>query len=160
FVTPGNVFTQLHLLKRWLQAAASGGSANDVIVVYFQGREAVDKNGHFLLSSIDDPDFRVSGVAFDQLTRLFGEMPGGQVLLLDVAHQKSGEENKVNDLVTQWPDQPNVGVVRYSRRRPVAPQLLDDLQAQLTHVKRLADAVELLRKKLIWDSESAAFVDP
>ena len=58
--------------------------------------------------------------------------------------RRPGKEDKVHDVIAQWPDQPNVSIFRYVHRSPAAPRLLADLTKELGDAKQLGDVAQRL----------------
>jgi hypothetical protein len=63
------------------------------------------------------------------------------------------------DVVTQWPDDPHVAIVRHSRQPGAAPRLLDDLSVSLGQSKSLSDAWKnLVKDDFDWRSDLGSFL--
>jgi hypothetical protein len=164
FVSPQALVSRLLDIKQELDTSANDGSTNDLVVIYYQGGEVFEGSGHYLTTSVTevDPDMESSAVACDQLAEVFGKTLGAQVLLLDVDRRvgASTAADRAQDGVSQWPDQPNVAVVRYSRRQTAEPQLLPDLSRAFGDAKRLVDVMNGLRNRLVWSSEKGEWLLP
>ena len=159
YVTPDQIFTQLCLIKRTIDLLSTEGSANDVVMVYYQGNEAINRHGHFFLTSVSkyDKDLQRSGITCQGLASFFGETLGAQLLLLDVDRVASGQglaPGEITDGVIKWPVDSYASVTRYLelRRQPGTP-LLADLKELMPRVNKWGDVVRLVRAK-------AARLDP
>jgi hypothetical protein len=148
-ITPDKVLTQLQSIRREINNHAGLGSANDVLLVYYEGNEAVTAEGHFLRTdrSRYDDDLKTSALTVDRLEHFCANTMGAQVLLLDVARDESiraaaSVEDK--DEVLKRPGRTHVSVFRCLTLldhldAPSNPVLLASWQqATKTHV-RLGD---------------------
>src|SRR5438094_6759598 len=108
------MFRQLVRIKKPLDRLACEGSANDLVVIYFQGVEVITRNGHVLALSASkiDPNLERSGFSVAALGQILNEMLGAKLVLLDVTQKK---EPAGIDLLARFPEDDGVGVVRYSR---------------------------------------------
>jgi hypothetical protein len=133
-VTPDRVFTQLCIIKKQVDVLAQEGSANDVVIVYYEGKEAVTDDGHFFETgaSVEDPDLERSAFSCSGLDRALNDVMGAQILLLEVArdYANSSLHGQDRDLVVKRPDQARLGVLRYlvGDKLSNVPQLLSDLK--------------------------------
>jgi hypothetical protein len=151
FVSPEQVYTQLCLIKKTIDLHSKNGSANDVVMVYYQGQETVDGKGHFFRTSASkfDPELSRSAITCDGLSAYFTETLGAQILLLDVvrtvppAPLSAGE---ATDRISKWPDSSYTGVMRYLKRidKGGAPQdvLLADLKEIMPKATESGKAME------------------
>ena len=100
--------------------SSTSGSSHDVVMVYFQGGEALNAQGHFFLTSVSqfDRELERSAITCDGLAESFSDTLGAKILLLDVERelaQPVPSPAEVRDRVAKWPDDSYVGVLRYSR---------------------------------------------
>ncbi len=139
YVSPEQVYTQLCLIKKTIDLHAQEGSANDVVMVYYQGQETVDGQGHFFRTSASkfDPELQRSAITCDGLSAYFTETLGAQILLLDVVRTQvpaplsSGE---AVDRIAKWPDSSYTGVMRYLKRIDKGGVAKDVLLADLSEM--------------------------
>jgi WD40 repeat protein len=112
---------------------------NDVVVVYFQGEEAVDANGRrYLMTVKSKRTGRLEGQAidYDEVRERLSEVPGAKILLLDVrpAHA-AAVPAPANDF-------PRLGVFRYVWLGGAVQdkeRFIQDLEKSLTHNAFLKD---------------------
>jgi hypothetical protein len=161
YVTPTQILARLVNIKSFLDATATAGGASDLVVVYYQGAEVIDTDGHYLLTSVSahNSNLQSSAVSAGSLAGLFGETLGAQILLFDLA-RKPGKGDKLQDVITQWPDQPNVSIFRYARLSPTAPRLLTDLSKEMAQAKVLSDLAQDLSRTFTWNSDKWAWLVP
>ena len=161
YVSPNQVLTQLINIKAFLDATATDGGASDLVVVYYQGGEVIGTDGHFLLTSVSahNPNMQSSAVSCGFLSEIFEETLGAQILLLDLTRQP-GKGDKLNDVIAQWPDQPNVSIFRYSRLSATAPQLLADVAKEMGNAQLLGDVSQHLKEKYVWKSDEWSWAVP
>src|SRR5262249_14854742 len=69
YVTWGNIYDQLQLIKKTIETGEPEGSFNDVVMIYYYGKEVIAPAGHFFLTSESevDPDLKRSAVNCDEL---------------------------------------------------------------------------------------------
>jgi WD40 repeat protein len=116
-VTPDRVLTQLLVIKSQIEKRAREGAANDIVLVYYEGNEAVTSDGHFLRTNRSryDSDLKTSALTMDSLEAFCGEIMGAQVLLLDVARDNSiraAASDADKDEVIKRPRNSHVSVFR------------------------------------------------
>jgi WD40 repeat protein len=139
YVSPEQVYTQLCLVKKTIDLHAPEGSANDVVMVYYQGQETVDSQGHFFRTSTSkfDPELQRSAITCDGLSAYFTETLGAQILLLDMvrtANPITLSPGEAVDRVAKWPDSSYTGVMRYLKRIDKAGAAQDILLADLSEM--------------------------
>src|SRR5262249_10904391 len=156
YVSANEITTQLLNIKRFLERTATDGGTGDLVVVYYQGGEVIDNNGHFLNTSVSlqDKNLQASAVAAESVTAVFGETLGAQMLLLDVTRQ--GDGDKLQDVFPQCPDPPNVSFFRYARLSPADPRLIADLKNEISDATRLEEVAQHMDGKYLWNSDRAA----
>jgi WD40 repeat protein len=156
YVSPEHVFTQLCLIKRTIDLLASSGSSNDVVMVYYQGGEAVNPQGHFFLTSVSryDKELQRSAITCDGLADSFADTLGAKILLLDVERQlapKAVTTAVVKDRLVQWPDDSHIGVFRYAHTEPGngrrEARLLTDLKEAMQTRSKLKDVESYVAEK-------------
>lgn len=155
YVIPEQIFTQLCLIKKTIDLLATEGSANDVVMVYFEGGETVAREGHFFLTSVAeyDPELQRSAITCNGLSSIFSETLGAQILLLDVDRVASSTSGEGQDQVAKWPDDSNTGVLRYlkqpgrSDRWRERTLLLTDLRDLMPRASEWGEVVNLVRTK-------------
>jgi WD40 repeat protein len=153
-VAPERIYVQLLSIKRNLKLRAAAGAANDIVFLYFRGGELLDGQDHFLRTSDSerDPELRWSGLPCEYLTRYCADNLGAQVLLLDVTREVKDGDGCLCDKVLQWPDDPNVAVVRYAwtgqpQSQTPDARLLTDWAAALPQAHKLGEVVKVLGEK-------------
>jgi hypothetical protein len=151
YVSPGQVYDKLQLIKKTIETSEvrdTSTTLSDVVMVYYQGSEVINAEGHFFLTSESEFDkvLQRSAVSCDGLARFFTDTLGAQVLFLDVvrvAAAKAKATEVVRDKVHQWPDDSHVGVFRSAWLNPgAAPdeaRLLTAVQSVLPNTGRLGD---------------------
>lgn len=85
---------------------------SDVVMFYYRGREHLRSDGAIVLEDAanwDNPTAYPSSLTEEKLARLFRELPGAHVVLLDV-------ESTARQTQVAWPEYPNLGLVRVARR--------------------------------------------
>jgi WD40 repeat protein len=129
-VTPGKVFYQLCRIKKLIDLSAQRGSPNDVVMLYYQGKETVDDKGHFFQTSDCkyDPNLQRSAITCDGLSTFFVSTLGAQILLLDVVRTNPPlAPGEGTDRIAKWPDTSYTGVMRYQKGQVAKEVLLGDL---------------------------------
>ncbi|GIW79576.1 MAG: hypothetical protein KatS3mg105_1383 [Gemmatales bacterium] len=113
FVTPQQVYAQLCLIKKTIDVLAGKGSPNDVVMVYYQGGEALKQNGNVFETSLSqyDKQLKRTGITFEGLQGFFDETLGAKLLWLDVAPVEVDETGK--DQVADLPPEANINILRY-----------------------------------------------
>jgi WD40 repeat protein len=113
YVSQRQVFLQLRHLRHRIDLDAQRGAANDVVMVYYHGKETMAAEGHYFLTSDSkyDPEYNRSAVTCAGLAELFGQTLGAQVLLLDV-ERAPGQPANAKDAVKRWPEEVRTGVFR------------------------------------------------
>ena len=138
FVRPQEVFTQLCLIKKTIDVLAAQGSPNDVVMVYYQGGEALKKDGNVFETSLSkyDKQLRRSGITFKGIQGFFDETLGAKLLWLDVTPVKLAEEGGKDEVAEMAPGA-NINVLRYrwlnrDLARKGGETLLKDWQRAMT----------------------------
>src|SRR5439155_147717 len=88
-VSKGKVMNLLNWVKLNIQTATGEGQdvvLSEVVLLYYQGREVIARDGHFLLTddTLRNEDLSETGVACDAIGQLFRDARGAQVVMLDV----------------------------------------------------------------------------
>src|SRR5262249_38955596 len=85
-VDPDAMYYQLSRMKQTIERYASEGPSNQVVVVYYQGGEAVNSKGHFLRTSLPQIDEKLAlyRIPCDELEKKLADTLGAKILLLDV----------------------------------------------------------------------------
>jgi WD40 repeat protein len=141
------VWPQLQLIKTQIVRDAPTAKLNDVVMLYFRGKETLTEHDHFLGSS-------AAGIRCDQLANFFDDALGAQVLFLDVARLGGA---RARDKVAQWPTESHVGVFRYAwlvgDQVPDEARLLTALREATPQVATLKDVAAQFRRNFIRLSE-------
>jgi hypothetical protein len=156
YVSPEQVYTQLCLIKKTIDLHSQEGSANDVVMVYYQGQETVDNQGHFFLTSASkfDPKLLQSAITCDGLSAYFTETLGAQILLLDVVRTAAPttlSPGEAVDRVAKWPDSSYTGVMRYLKRFDkggAKDVLLADLSEMMPQASEWGDVLAKVEGKI------------
>lgn len=98
--------------------AAATDAGNDVVMVYFRGKEAVGDDGEFYLltsESLYSADLKSAAISGERLTSMFNPSPGAQVFLLDVERRPLGDGGPdPAELQARWPPDAQLGALRYA----------------------------------------------
>jgi hypothetical protein len=140
-----------------LALAKTGTPMNDVLMIYYQGGEAVRKDGNFFetFSGAAEGGGRQFGLPADDLVELLSGIPGAQVLLLDVDRDAQGESAGQGDKIAHWKDNypasaGHVVVLRQAWLGKTPPpnqtRLLAVLEQALQRASRLDQAVVQMEK--------------
>jgi len=154
-VTPGKVFEQLRKIERTIDRQSTGAAPNDVVVVYYQGGEALDPVQQCFFETSNsqrDRELRRSAISCDALVSRLAETRGMQILLLDVACAPSSSIQATGDATNRtarWASGSRIGMLRYawldSLQIPSnAPRLLADLGEAMGPAGRLQEVANLL----------------
>ena len=119
FVRPETVFTQLTIIKKTIDLLAHQGSATDVVLVYYQGDEAITPNGHFFKTSLSkyDPVLERSAITCAGLENYYLETLGAKITWLDVARDlpdQAQPPGELKDQVVRWNEESRSAVWRSS----------------------------------------------
>lgn len=116
YVSTGEIFDRLQLIKKTIEASSGGEGIHDVVMLYYQGGEAVTADGHYFLTSESqfDPELRRSAISCDGIASFFADTLGAQVLLFDVLRNRQAGPANQQDRIAHWPDDSHIGVMRYS----------------------------------------------
>jgi WD40 repeat protein len=116
YVRPERVFTQLCIIKQTVDLLARSGSANDVVLVYYEGQEAVTKDGHYFKTSLSriDPVLRRSAITCAGLEAYLQETLGAKIVWLDVQRDKADQSpaGEGRDMVAKWDDAAHAAIWR------------------------------------------------
>src|SRR2546423_15720815 len=95
-VRPGYIYDQLHNIKVAIELAQVGSPMNDVVMVYYQGGEAVNDQGNFFQTYAGQGQgvAKRFDIPCDILVEFLAETPGAHVLLLDVDRDPSGKDSQ------------------------------------------------------------------
>jgi WD40 repeat protein len=146
YVESGHVRRQLLKIGREIEALKERtGWMNDLVLVYYQGKEVVARNGdRYLLMSLnrDNPAAPVEkfALALADLPRI----PGVQVLLLSVE-----EEARAKGAAVEWRGERSTCFMRYAWQdkeepRKARPRFLDLLEKALVQGGRLGEVANRL----------------
>jgi hypothetical protein len=132
-------------------------SANDIVMIYYKGRELIDDSGHYLVCRNEWPNTskRMGLLAIGDLAGFFGKNLGVQLFFLDVMRKENSARSK--DKLIEWQQDPRlsrIGVFRYSwktsdQRFLAEPDMrLDSAwQSAMSRSIRLSEVEASLRKK-------------
>jgi hypothetical protein len=158
-----NLNHQLYTITTNIKRLAQAGSfGNDVVMLYYQGGEALTEDGHFFRTDLTQKgaELKASAIDCQELVDFFADTPGAHVLLLDVDRRKASAQGanaprsgaeRARDRVAQWATyfkeaQAHVVVLRYSwLGAPAVPKdarLIAALQESMPHASRLVQVLE------------------
>ena len=140
-VSQGQILKHLDWVKRQIQASAPEDRnivLSEVVLVYYQGREMLTPEGHFLLS--DDykgyKDLKATGVNCVEIVEKFSDARGVQVMMFDVARVQADAEAPP---VTRAFEGTRVGFFHsfWSGEKPPVTRLLPMLQQSWSKANNL-----------------------
>jgi hypothetical protein len=127
WVSHGQIIGQLERIRR---SIIDRKSRSDVVIIYYQGRESIDSSGRFLFHTSDRP------IGSDYMERLFANVPGAQILFLDVTREPHEPPGRI-----AWPA--HIGVLRYvwqsEGATPIEARLIASLADATAIAARLVD---------------------
>src|SRR5262249_6460213 len=113
-VTQRAINTELYLIQQQIRQLkrsdlrAPGKQLNDVVIIYFQGGEAITREDHFLKTAPGQDDRQAAqlGVTIDDVQQMMGRMPAATLLLMDVLRSTPPKDVRAagTDKVAQWSD--------------------------------------------------------
>jgi hypothetical protein len=151
YVRSDEVWDKLELIRKRIAMRDSlepGQAQNNVVMLYFKGRETITAAGHFFLTSesLNNPNLNQSAINCDELASFFSETVGAQVLLLDVNRETAGRlaaKGEGRDRIARWPVDSHVGVLRYAwfdqEEAPPNARLISAFQDAVTRVSKLRE---------------------
>ena len=131
----GAVRAQMMLMKSRIKSRIAHDQPNDVIVIYYQGREMRDKRGEFVLAdrrNCGNPALDESAISSSYLSRFLNRTPGAHLLFLDVERIETAGAKEAN----LWPRTPHLGMLRVAWS-----QGKEDIPASLTLIGALSSTV-------------------
>jgi hypothetical protein len=149
---------QMHFIRiRETMRGRGADSANDIVMIYYKGRELIDDSGHYLVCHNEWPNTskRMGLLAIGDLARFFARNLGVQLFFLDVMREENSAGSK--DKLIEWQQDPRlsrIGVFRYSwktsdqKSLAEADMRLDSAwQSAMPRPIRLSEVQASLRKK-------------
>jgi WD40 repeat protein len=146
YVQPGYVYKQLQKIQATIKGLARAGSSfNDVVVLYYEGREAVNAQGNVFQTQL----------TCDDIVRFFADIPGAHVLLFDVGRGQAAAADPSQDKIAHWESsyrdvKNHVAVLRYAwlgKDSPFKdPRLLTALKEAMPQSYRLRDVAEQVKQ--------------
>jgi WD40 repeat protein len=137
---------------RIMRLIGAGVPGNDLVVIYYRGKEKFDEKGNYFPTGPDDigPAEQNEALRPDELADLFRDTPGAFVLLLDVDRDPdSARVAPAKDPLKSWAS-PNTAVLRYAwAGEPAAPprlRLLGALQDEMPRAATMLDLADGLRQ--------------
>jgi hypothetical protein len=151
-IDPAKVYYQLASIRRQIDLLARQEPTSHVVLVYYQGQEAISAQGHLLRTSSRqaDPGLGRYAIGCGELEEGLSETLGAKILLLDV--QREGAAQAADqDRVAHWPAGSYVAVMRYARLgrdggRAQAP-LIEAWEEALRRVNKLKEVDEQVARK-------------
>jgi hypothetical protein len=105
YATEDRVMTQLYAIKHQVEQRAREGWPNDVVMVYYSGRQEITSSGHFLQTHIRQAPIRCA-----DLEQFFRFNLGAQMVMLDV--RSTGAAGPLEkDRLAQWQKDPHLILV-------------------------------------------------
>lgn len=119
-IRPDRITDQMVKVQDTIDRLATQGSANDVVLVYYQGGEAVNKDGHFFTTSISRNNalLQHTGITCAWVEEWVNETLGAKILWLDVERANAPEglgSGEVLDRIRKWDDESRAVVWRSAR---------------------------------------------
>jgi hypothetical protein len=160
--SPNVLGTQLYFLEEemrqnHLAALDERKPMNDVLMIYYEGGETIDEDGHFFETQVGFGKADPHGMSCDKLVDYLSKVPGAHVLLLDVERAAQAAEDIARDKIESWkrsyPDVLSHVVVmrcahRGAARLPGQVRLLPVLQQTIPRAGRLIKLVALVENVL------------
>jgi WD40 repeat protein len=145
---------QLTPLRMQMAAERAREPMNDVLIIYYEGGETINKDGHFFCAPGSTGPAAPSCISCAKLVRYLSNLPGAHVLLLDV--ERSARAEKEHDTVEKWRDTPqgpaHVAVMRCALHpkpnRPGSVRLLPVLEKKIQDKDRLGELIKVVQDAL------------
>jgi WD40 repeat protein len=138
-------WVQKRYIDGWLEKVKSDipnnakrDPGNDVVVIYYEGDEAISQDGHLFQTKTHDSHFKCDDLA-ESLENTFG----AHLLLFDVEQQKALNLKEHLDRISNWRKyfsqdfQRHVSALRYAWIGRAAPRLLEDLKKAFPNASKL-----------------------
>jgi hypothetical protein len=157
--------TKMHQQQR--TAAIRGKPSNDVLILYYEGAETINEEGHFFETLADSGKGNTLGMRCDKLVDYLSKVPGAQVLLLDVDRPARTAEELSRDKIKSWersyPDaRTHIVVMRCAHRGapggPGTVRLLPVLQRTIPRANRLSRLVALVEEVIAASDDAALLI--
>lgn len=156
------IYGQLFTIKTEIDVAREGSPMNDVVMIYYQGGEAINEHGNFFQTYAGQGQGTVKefGMPCDELVQFLAETGGAHVLLLDVDRYPpagSPQPGLVRDKIVHWKDdypqaEAHVGVLRDAWLGKTDPpretRLITTMGKIIPQAGRLSQVVALMEKTL------------
>lgn len=135
---------------------------NDVLMIYYEGGEAVNDKGNFFETDAAVGTAKRFGMPCDELVEFLADIPGAHVLLLDVERTARPSGDRPRDKIARWKDdypeaEAHVVVLRCARRgpatRPGEIRLMPMLQKAIPEAGRLNRVVSLVGEVVATSAE-------
>jgi WD40 repeat protein len=163
-VSPDSIYSLLQAVRAEIEGRSGEGSANDVVVVYYEGNEEVCADGHFFRTNRSryDSDLKTSAMPMEGLEKACADMLGAHVLLLDVARDgspRAAAEEDDRDRVVKRPGRSHLSVFRSMcwmdhAGAPIDPELLakwSDVAKDKLRLREIGEEVKTRIKPLTYD---------
>jgi hypothetical protein len=144
------LYGELSSIRQKLGNKAGAKKLNDVIIIYYRGREVIDGSGHYLTlgGSASGEKAQAARVDLNQLAERLDHCHGSRIWFLDTAHDSPSSvsaqtQGRGKDLVERC-DDPNSGLWRYAwqgknSEEPDDARLIGKLTAAMNGAKKLDD---------------------
>jgi hypothetical protein len=157
YVNGPSVYEKLRRIQAEVNGLVKAGSPPmDLVVFYYQGREAINAQGTFYLPGGSRPDepADAASLSCDDLVSLFSRTPGAHILLFDVDRGRSLADG-ARDLIAGWEDnygdfKHNITALRYAwlgqSEHAKTVHLLEGLRQAIPQASRLIEVANQLRQ--------------
>jgi WD40 repeat protein len=143
-----NIALKLFVIQKGIDNLSKLQPASDVLLVYYEGAERVDRRGIFLKGNAqaDEPAF---GLDFHHLAERLADVPGAALVFLDVEGDRNPAPGTA-DRIAKWKDEApgqlsEIGIVRFSYAGAGQKQvMLPALDNALDNSRLLVDVYGLL----------------
>ena len=161
YVSPNYLCNRLGRFKEEIRISQSAASRdrpmmNEVLLLYYEGEEKIDTQGHFFETYSPSGANRF-GMPCEKMVSYLVDIPGAHILLLDVDRSALAREDRPRDRIARWKDnfpdvRSHVVVMRCARRmeagRRSQVRLIPVLQKQLPQSARLSKLIPLIEEAL------------
>jgi WD40 repeat protein len=162
-VTQRAINTELYLIQEQIKQLkksdlrTAGKPLNDVVIIYFQGGEAITREDHYLKTGRGQDDRQAAefGVSIDDVKQMMSRMPAATLLLMDVIRSTPPRDVRPasgRDKVAQWPDSARSGVIRtvwggVPDKMPAEAKLIPALESAISRERLLGEVLNFLNGK-------------
>jgi hypothetical protein len=142
----------INKLKK-LDEAPGAQPANDLVLIYYAGKESVGPKGNHIFHTADAPSGLGEPITFDAVAEILGRTPGAHLLFLDVERTPLPGERAKDEVVHLYDDFPDlskhVAILRWAWLAPPDVPGKDSLMGALTtsllKKRQLEEVTEAIR---------------